>query len=340
MDSLANPLAAVSERALEGILIVNEKAVVTFANKALLRQLGYRPWEMVNTRIFDYVYPGDQSSVLEEYDRLLHGRGMPRRLEFRARHKTRGWRFLEAAGENLLNDESVQGIIIYLRDITEQKKIQEDFLKIGEEEHRRVAEELHDGLTQELAGIEFLAKTLEQKIRRQTENDGCLAEAERMSRLLSQAVHKTRDLARGLYPVEFKASGFAEALQRMTEDFQKQTQVVCRLHLDKSGVMIQDTRKATHAYYLIREAAANAVRHGKASRVDISVLRSGERLHIAVRDNGGGISREKTGGTRHRGIGLKIMKHRTKMLNGTMDIFNNAGGGTTFSCSFAEPVHV
>lgn len=91
-------------------------------NPAVERILGYAPQELIGKLGFDFVHPEDRASVMAAFAELAHQPYISHRVEYRFRHKNGSWRYLQSTGANLLYHPSVQGIVVYSRDITDQKE--------------------------------------------------------------------------------------------------------------------------------------------------------------------------------------------------------------------------
>src|SRR4029077_12909692 len=97
-------------------------------------------------------------------------------------------------------------------DITERKGLEEAILEISAREQRRIGQDLHDGLGQHLTGIAFMTKVQEQKLMDKSLPEA--TDAAKIVGLVNEAIHKTRELARGLHPVDSESQGLMSALQR------------------------------------------------------------------------------------------------------------------------------
>ena len=86
-----------------------------------------------------------------------------------------------------------------------------------------------------------------------------------------------------------------------------------------------------HLYRITQEAISNAVRHGRASCVDITLEQEAGRLTLTILDNGRGLP--PPGGRRPEGQGLRIMAHRARMIGGQLEVASAASGGTRVRCS-------
>ena len=127
------------------ISVLELGGTIRYESPAAERVLGYRPEEMVGNSAFDYIHPDDYERLL---DAFLEGVATDRPIataELRFRHADGSWRDMESIGVNLLNDPSVQGIIVNSRDITGRKRAEEKLRK-QEERLRRLIEQAADAL--------------------------------------------------------------------------------------------------------------------------------------------------------------------------------------------------
>jgi PAS domain S-box-containing protein len=213
------------------------------------------------------------------------------------------------------------------RDITERKRLETEITEISNREQQRIGQDLHDGLCQELAGIQLMCQVLEQKLAPKSK-----AEAKQVAEIgehIRQAIGHTRKLARGLSPVELETNGFTSALHELADTAQKLFHIECRFDCARP-VTIRDNVAATHLYRIAQEAINNAVKHGKAKRISISLKPAGDKNILTVADNGLGFSNEARKGS---GMGLHTMKYRASVVGAIVDV-RSEGTGVTVTCAF------
>jgi two-component system, LuxR family, sensor kinase FixL len=213
-------------------------------------------------------------------------------------------------------------------EINERQRLESEILGVAETERRRFGHDLHDGLSQHLAGIEFLAQSLEQKLEKKAKRDA--AKAGEIARYIREAIVQTRMLAHGLSPVALDSDGLMSALHELAATTQKVFGIACAFERVRP-VRVADHIAATHLYRIAQEAINNAIKHGRASRITIALDASDAIATLRIRDNGSGFSAQPATAD---GMGLRIMKYRAGMFGGALEVRGIDGDGTEVVCTF------
>jgi PAS domain S-box-containing protein len=224
--------------------------------------------------------------------------------------------------------ETSNYIIVAGIDITERKQLEKAILDISAREQRRIGQDLHDGLGQHLTGIAFMAKVHETRLAEKASPEA--EDAAKIVRLVNEAIHKTRELARGLLPVFSDAQGLMSALQLWAVEVEDLFRITCRFQCEKP-VMIHDESMATHLYHIAQEAVNNAIKHGDPGEILIQLSARPDRGRLVIRDDGKGITDAVSDSP---GMGLHIMKYRSGMIGGAIEIRRTAPRGTVVTCTF------
>lgn len=214
-----------------------------------------------------------------------------------------------------------------LRDITERRNLEREIQQISEREQRRLGQDLHDGLGQSLTGIAFLCKVLAQRLG--TRNIPEAVDADNIAKLINEALLQTRQLSRELCPVVLENNDVESALLQLAENVKTFFGVCCTTKLD-SKIKIADNAVAVHLYRIAQEATTNAIKHGKAKRIAIGLFVSGSRLVLRIQDDGIGFPKTAP---KQKGMGLRVMQHRARMIGGTLSIRPGKEQGTIVTCS-------
>ena len=226
-----------------------------------------------------------------------------------------------------------QRTIALTEEMAGRERLEKDVLEISEREQRRIGHDLHDGLGQHLTGTALAGQVLAERLaaRELPESD----DAERIVGLIEDAIELTRSLARGLSPVAMDAEGLSVALTELAAQTTAQFYLPCAFR-SAAPVQLADPPTATHLYRIAQEAVGNAIRHGRPSRLDITLAEDpAGRVTLTVRDDGRGLP---PAAARHgEGLGLRTMAHRARMIGATLDVRAGTDRGTVVECTFSKP---
>lgn len=326
----AERLRAILETAVEGIITIDERGVMESFNPSAEKIFGYSSSEAIGQNVkllMPEPFRHEHDGYLENYHRTGHAKiiGIGREVIGRRKNGTIFPMDLSVSEVRLAGRRMFTG---FVRDITERKQLEKEIIEISNREQQRIGQDLHDGLCQELAGIELMCQVLEQKL--ETKSKAEAKQVGEIAQHIREATSHTRKLARGLSPVELEANGFMSALHELVAHIQKLFRIECRFECS-TPVLIRDNVAATHLYRITQESVNNAVKHGKAKRVTISLKPAGERIVLTVADDGLGFSNEIK---KSSGMGLHIMKYRAGVVGATLEVRSTAGAGTTVTCIF------
>ena len=323
---------AVLDTAVDAIITIDSRGVMLSFNPAAERLFGYRAAEAVGKNV-SMLMPSPHAERHDGYlaTYLRSGRariiGIGREVVGLRKDGSTFPLDLAVSEVNVGGRRTFTGIV---RDLTERKRLEQEILEIAEREQRRIGQDLHDGLCQQLTGIAFLTKTLQHRL--STGERPEAAEASEVARLLGDAIEQARGLSRGLHPVEPKPEGLADALRSLAVDVSTLFGIRCRFSDGRTSGHSRrgeavDTLAATHLYRIAQEAVNNAVRHGSPQRVRIGFHRRGDRLVLTVADDGKGFNL-RTELDRGAGAGLMGIRERVELLGGRLGIQARRGRGT------------
>lgn len=220
-----------------------------------------------------------------------------------------------------------------IRDITARKhsEVERAILQTVEEEQRRIGQDLHDGLCQQLTGIALLAKALAHKLKSLAPDESTAASE--IADLIGQSIDQTRDLARGLSPVEIEVAGLVPALQKLADSISRLYKISCEfVHSQSTDIeCLKESILANHLYRIVQEAVSNSIQHGKAKHVVIKLdVVRGSGL-LTIEDDGVGINVDSED---MPGLGLRSMRYRGRMIGARITISPAKTGGTVVTCTF------
>ncbi|MFZ1056712.1 MAG: response regulator [Opitutaceae bacterium] len=206
----------------------------------------------------------------------------------------------------------------------EGRRLEREMVEVAEGERRRIGEDLHDGLGQQLTAIELVCTALKEDASRKLPE---LAKGlERMGKMLREAIAQTRFLARGLVPISDDPDALRIGLAELVEHIGSIGRLHCRLDCP-SPVILKDRSTAAHLYRIAQEAVNNVIKHAEATEVTIRLSQVGGVLELQISDNGRGLPSSKGGG-----LGMEVMKHRAGMIGGELTVVSKRGHGVTVTC--------
>jgi signal transduction histidine kinase len=210
---------------------------------------------------------------------------------------------------------------------SDRRRLQQELLQISEREQQRIGRDLHDDLGQHLAGLSILSSVLTRNLLTRSAPEA--PAAAEISELLKNAVSMTRRLARGLHPVAPEPDGLMAGFYDLVAHTTSLFRIDCRFDCP-AAVHVHDNIVATHLFRIAQEAVSNAVKHGHAQHVRISLLSDAESLTLTVKDDGSGICELDP---KRQGMGLRIMHYRADMIGARVAISNQATGGALVTCN-------
>jgi PAS domain S-box-containing protein len=215
-------------------------------------------------------------------------------------------------------------------EIANRRQLEFDLIQVSEREHRRIGHDLHDGICQELAGVRYALDSISRKL----ENiDPLQKDLQALSDGIHRAMHHTRILSRGLAPMELEHGDLVAALNELVENSSSLYKIEGDLELRGKPLPLA-VEPATHLFRIAQEALQNAVKHGRASNIHITLDFSVSPAEMVVRDNG---SRDCPQPDQPKnGMGLKIMQHRAALLAGTVKVNVLESGGTEVLATFPK----
>jgi signal transduction histidine kinase len=227
-----------------------------------------------------------------------------------------------------LRFESRRLFTALVRDISERKALEKEVLDVAAQEQRRIGQDLHDSVGQELTGLGLVAESLLESLAKQAHPDQELAVmlAGGVKRIFAQI----RALSRGLIPLEVNADELAGALRQLAANIAASSDVKCTF---SGGGLNEwdDNFGATHLYRIAQEAVTNALKHARAKHIRISLESTGQDATLSVTDDGVGLGDPAADS---QGIGLRIMRYRADLINAVLSIDAVKGRGTSVTCTY------
>jgi PAS domain S-box-containing protein len=333
------------DSAMDAIISIDETQRVVLFNAAAERMFGCTAAEAMG-RTLDRFIPAHARAAHHGHVRTFATTGETSRTMGKLGSLTA----LRADGRALPIEASISqtttgGVILFtviLRDITEQKRVEEELKNyqeqlralaarlqtVREEEAIRIARELHDQVGRCLTTIKMDITLIEQMIYGELTAEtvrGIREKTESMEGAVDDAVHVVRKISTELRPGILDDLGLAAAIEWQAKDFQKRSGVSCILNITEEDLNL-NREQATAVFRIFQEILTNVARHSKAGKVWVNLEEQDGMVVLEVEDNGIGIL--PAAPDQRQTLGLLGMRERAAILSGSIEMSGIAGKGT------------
>ncbi len=194
-------------------------------------------------------------------------------------------------------------------------------LEAEEEERQRIARDLHDGIGQMMSVARMNLSSFEDKM---TLNEEEEQEFEKVKYLIDESCREIRNVSHNMMPNSLLKKSLASAVRDFIDKMDKKS---IEIHLYTEGLDSRiDSNIETVFYRVIQECVNNVIKHSRASKLDISIMKEPDGITATIEDNGIGFDTSTI--DLFEGIGLKNITSRVSYLKGTVDIDSAPGRGT------------
>jgi signal transduction histidine kinase len=194
-------------------------------------------------------------------------------------------------------------------------------LRAWHEERRHLAQDLHDGVVQDLSAVSYSMPMVTSALPATPEGAAARSIADRMTGLLQRDLHALRTMVLDLMPTDMHKVGLDATLRTLSERYADdgleitvQVEQGLDLPADVKGVV----------YRVVREGLRNVQKHARADHAHVSVTRDAESVVIVLTDDGRGFEPQDG----EEGFGLRLLKALVDDLGGTFDLTSSPAGGT------------
>jgi PAS domain S-box-containing protein len=342
-------MRAILNTAADAIITIDRRGIIADANLATEQMFGFSQSELIGENVNTLMPPpfrDEHNGYIARYLATGESHIIGTGREVVGRRKDGSLFPIWLAVSEVDHLQLFTGII---RDLSKIKALEKHLLEIASDEQRRIGQELHDGIGQELSGLSLFAGSLLETLRTasQRDNDGnkgwlvddfhfqrLQKSATRLSQGLVLANRHVHELSHGIMPVQVDAEGLRSALTELAAMIDGHENISCRFDCPE-GTAIPSNIMATHLYRIAQEALNNALRHGQANRIRISLRGKEDQIVLEVDDNGIGFDPElrREVGHLHKGMGLSTMEYRASVIGGVLRIARKSEGGMYLTCT-------
>lgn len=340
-------LQAILNSDFDAIMTIDRQGLVESVNLAALKMFGDSVEGMIGHEFNQFVPPLEspmQDGTSRSYLEMGLARMPGYSLEVVARRKDGSTFPADLAVSEIAHLGLYCGI---LRDLSEHKRLEREVAEATAYEQRRIGQDLHDSVGQQLTAMTMLAQDVVESLGTDARifDSGShpldpstppptlsrlspFKLAERLRRDLQKALEEVRSISRNLNPVPIDSQGLMAALADLVERIRLQSRVICTFDC-AIPVVIDDNVTATHLFRIAQEALSNALRHAQAREIRISLRQDDLQIALRIQDDGIGVSWSLP---QSDGIGQRIMKSRADMIGATLTIDRAQPKGTIVTC--------
>ncbi len=203
------------------------------------------------------------------------------------------------------------------------RELFEHLENVREEERKNIAHDIHDELGQALTALKIDIGWLHKNLHK--DKEALLEQTSSMIKFVDTTVQNMQRIVLNLRPVLLDDFGLSAAILWYTEDFEKRSRIKCKITLTPDKLII-DKSRAILIFRIYQELLTNIIRHSKATRVTIQMIKKTDRLILDIKDNGRGITEQQI--FSHKSFGLLGVKERINFWAGTLKITGTSGKGT------------
>jgi signal transduction histidine kinase len=213
----------------------------------------------------------------------------------------------------------------------ERSKVMRHALVASELERQRLAQELHDGVIQDMAGICFALPTIEQHLPDSPDGLEARGTVRSITDLVQKDATALRSLLLNLYPPNLAGEGFAMAADDIARSAADHGVAVT---IDIPPAFRLPLDAATLAYRVVREGVRNVVKHANARTAAVAVREDAGTVHVTISDDGRGPGRPGEIEAGH--LGLQLLRDTVADFGGELDLVPGTGSGAVLRASFPK----
>lgn len=220
---------------------------------------------------------------------------------------------------------NLNGVNSYVRKLQSREDLVVAIIKAQEDERKSIAREIHDGPAQAIANVVIRAEICKHL---GSENAALLNELDGLVKTANTSLEDVRRVIFNLRPMHLDDLGLVYAIKKFCEEFEKQANITTEFVCTGDDRRFSNTIEIS-VYRIIQEILNNARKHSGADNITVKMDITPLSIGIKITDDGIGFDPEKVDDTKH--FGLKGIKERVNLMEGTIDIVSAPNNGTSIA---------
>lgn len=308
------------------VFVSNNKGLIQNINKAVYSQLGYQVEDLVSTP-FNALTASRSHALFPAVAALVNSEHSVQKEILLKGMDGRTLPVLVTISHLISEEKKKIGFLITAKDITLQRQTENLIIRTitdtQEKERQRFAKDIHDSLGQQISAIKFYIGTSVNIVTDQRQKEILLKSNEALVRVLADM----RNICFNLMPKTLESFGLVEAVKELCNHATIPGELVFKIS-GSVGFPSLDKSLEISVFRITQEFINNAIKHGKASKIDIDFSYTGQQAKITLRENGKGFNLNQVQAS--HGMGLKNVQSRVKAHNGSVQISSTPGKGTKY----------
>ncbi|MGA2343216.1 MAG: PAS domain S-box protein [Steroidobacteraceae bacterium] len=308
----------------DAVHILDDSGRLVEVSDSFCAQLGYSREEIIGRHPDEWVAHYSPEKIASVITRAINGES----LRFESLHRRKDGSLVDVEVScNAFEISGAHYVYCAARDLTEIRQLQKEVIGAAAREQSRLAQELHDGLGQELAGGSLMALAFATRAQRQGSEHA--AGFQELADIMSRSIGTARSIIHGLSPLTSVDGDLVAGLTRLASDGAAGRASV-RVEADADEPLDMSMEDRSHLFRIAQEAIQNAQKYAAASRIDVQLTSNASEVRLVISDDGVGIADRPPRGTGH---GMHTMRYRAAAIGGRLSIDRGPDGGTIVMCS-------
>lgn len=332
---IAKQFRDIFENASDAIWVHDLEGNILAANDTCRQLTGYPPEELSSMSSVRLFLEADMESIKEIEGKLLEGEAVDHPCEVKLIKKDGTEAIIELATNLIVSDSQGTSFQHIARDVTEERRVQEnmrfyikEITRAQEEERKRIARELHDDTAQQLIAISHHLEDFARNNKNLSPDD--IALLGNLREQVKDTLQGVRCFSRDLRPSILDDLGLLSVLEWLAGDLEGQFGI--KVDFRVIGTQRRFAPEVELLVFrIIQEAVSNVRRHAEASKVELTIEFDEGETRATITDNGKGFELPKTLGefSRSGKLGLAGMEERARLLGGSLTVQSEPRKGTT-----------
>ncbi len=296
-------------------------------NEAAVRQYGWSRSEILSMSVAALIPPGESLKASDESEGALMSSAEP----VETRHLTRDGRVLDVeVWTRPIDFGGLAAELVFALDVTERRAFGRALIEAVAAEQRRIGQEVHDGLGQELTGLALSVRALANRAAR--ERDAIADDLDQLALLATSCIQDARLIVQGLSPLT-DADGSLEAALEALARRSSLSGTAVEFRAEHAAPLTIELKARNHLYRIAQEAVQNSLKHAGARSIEIALKIRQASVRLEILDDGRGLPADGAPGV---GLGMRTMRFRSSAIGGKLLIGRRESGGNVVACEMPQ----